>query len=387
MIRSAASLAIIGLMLCGEAQAARHQDLGALHSRINALEKQLGQNEASKNEAADALRESETAISRTARKLHNLNSQKRDADASLSRLQGETATVGNSIKLQQNLLGRLLYRHYLTGEQEYLKLLLNAQDPNQVARNLQYLTYISRAREDMLRKMRRDLHQLDNLASSTRQKKTELEDIMSKQRVQKQALEKEKAQRKAVLEHMSIQIGKQRKEISRLKRDENRLKRLVERIGKSIRQSSRGLLRNESLPDASFDNKPFRRLKGHLHLPVKGVLTNRFGATRLEGGLLWKGLFIRAATGQEVKAIAAGHVVFADWLRGFGNMIILDHGDGYMSLYGDNETLLKEVGDVVHGGDTIAEVGNSGGNSESGLYFELRNQGVPLDPMKWVTIK
>ncbi|MHB1099617.1 MAG: murein hydrolase activator EnvC family protein, partial [Burkholderiales bacterium] len=95
----------------------------------------------------------------------------------------------------------------------------------------------------------------------------------------------------------------------------------------------------------------------------------------------------RAATGQDVKVIAAGRVVFADWLRGFGNIIIVDHGDGYMSLYGDNETLLKKVGENVHGGDVIAEVGNSGGNAESGLYFELRNQGVPLDPMKWVTVK
>ena len=374
-------------MLCVEAHAARHQDLGELHSRINALEKKLGQNEASKNEAADALRESEIAISSTSRKLAELDARERDVDASLSQLMGETAKVGDSIRLQQDLLGKLLYRHYLTGEQEYLKLLLNEQDPNQVARNLQYLTYISRARADMLRNLSGNLHELDTLAISTREKKAELEDIMARQRAQKQELEQEKARKKAVLERVSIQIGKERKEISRLKQDENRLKRLVEKIGKTIRQSSKSLMRNEKLPDASLDNSPFRQLKGHLSLPVQGELTNRFGAPRLDGGLLWKGLFIRAATGQKVRAVAAGQVVFADWLRGFGNMIILDHGGGYMSLYGDNETLLKGVGDRVHGGDTIAEVGNSGGNAESGLYFELREQGVPLDPMKWVTIK
>lgn len=384
MIRFVVSLAILGLMLCGDAHAAR-EDLGKLHSRINALEKELGQSEASKNEAADALRESEIAISNSVRKLRALDARERDTDASLSRLQGETTKVGNDIKLQQDLLGKLLYQHYLTGEQEYLKLLLDAHDPNQVARNLQYLTYISRARADMLGHLRANLKQLDTLAASTRGKKAELEDIMSKQRVQKQELEKERARKKAVLDRVSIQIGKQRKEISRLKRDENRLKRLVERIGKTIRQP--GLVRNERLPDASLDNTPFRRLKGHLSLPVKGEVTNRFGASRLNGGLLWKGLFIRAATGQDVKAIAAGRVVFADWLRGFGNLIILDHGGGYMSLYGDNESLLKKLGDSVHGGDTIAEVGNSGGIAESGLYFELRDQGVPLDPMKWVTIK
>ncbi len=358
-----------------------------MHSRISSLEKQLGRNEASRNEAADALRESEVAISNTMRRLRTLDGQERDANASLVRLQGETARVRDSIRLQQDLLGKLLYQRYLYGEQEYLKLLLDSQDPNQVARSLEYLTYISRARAAMLRNLRVNLKELDTLTASTRDKKNELDDILSKQRLQKQELEKEKAQRKAVLDRVSGEIGKQRKEISRLKRDEARLKRLVERIGKTARRSSAGQIRNERLPDASLDSSPFAKLKGKLSLPVRGVLLNRFGASRMNGGLVWKGLFIRAATGQDVKVIAAGRVVFADWLRGFGNIIIVDHGDGYMSLYGDNETLLRKVGDNVHGGDVIAEVGNSGGNAESGLYFELRNQGVPLDPMKWVTVK
>ena len=381
------SLAFVGLLLCGNAHAARHQDLGELHSRISSLEKQLGQNEASRNEAADALRESEVAISNTMRRLRSLDGQERDANASLVRLQGETAKVRDGIRLQQDLLGKLLYQRYLYGEQEYLKLLLDSQDPNQVARRLEYLTYISRARAAMLRNLRANLKELDTLTASTRDKKSELDDILSKQRLQKQELEKEKAQRKTVLDRVSGEIGKQRKEISRLKRDEARLKRLVERIGKTARRSSAGQIRNERLPDASLDSSPFAKLKGKLSLPVRGVLLNRFGASRMNGGLVWKGLFIRAATGQDVKVIAAGRVVFADWLRGFGNIIIVDHGDGYMSLYGDNETLLRKVGDNVHGGDVIAEVGNSGGNAESGLYFELRNQGVPLDPMKWVTVK
>ena len=190
-----------------------------------------------------------------------------------------------------------------------------------------------------------------------------------------------------MLAGISAQIGKQKEELSRLKRDEQRLKRLFERIGKSAKHAPSPVLKNESVPEATQEKKPFAKLKGQLRLPVKGILTNRFGAPRMNGGLVWKGLFIRAATGEEVRAIAAGRVVFADWLRGFGNIIILDHGDGYMSLYGDNETLLKNVGEWVRGGEVIAEVGNSGGNSESGLYFELREQGVPLDPMKWVNVK
>jgi septal ring factor EnvC (AmiA/AmiB activator) len=125
-------------------------------------------------------------------------------------------------------------------------------------------------------------------------------------------------------------------------------------------------------------------LKGKLVLPVKGNITNKFGAPRPDSHVLWKGLFVRAEASQPVKSVAAGRVVFADWLRGFGNLLIIDHGNGYMSLYGNNETLLKQVGDALHGGDTIASVGNSGGNEESGLYFELRHEGNPLDPVKWI---
>ncbi len=384
-MKSAFRLAFLGLALCVEAHAARHQDLNDLHSRITTLEKKLGQNEASRSEAADALRESEVAISNTMRRLRDLDRQEIDANADLAKLQEETAKARENIGLQRDLLGKLLYLRYLHGEQEYLKLLLDAENPDQAARNLRYLAYISKARAGMLKDMKGNLEELDKLVASTREKKAELDDILSKERLQKQELEKEKAQRKTVLAKVSMEIGRQRKEISRLKQDELRLKRLVERIGRQRPASAQ--IRNEKLPDASLDNSPFGKLRGKLSLPVKGVLTNRFGSPRLNGGLVWKGLFIRAATGTEVRAVAAGRVVFADWLRGFGNIIILDHGGGYMSLYGDNETLLKKVGDRVHGGDAIAEVGNSGGNAESGLYFELRDQGVPLDPMKWVTVK
>ena len=122
-------------------------------------------------------------------------------------------------------------------------------------------------------------------------------------------------------------------------------------------------------------------------MPVKGGLANQFGTQRPDSTVQWKGLFLRTSAGQAVKAVAAGRVVFADWLRGFGNLLIVDHGNGYMSLYGNNETLYKQVGDVLRGGDTVAAVGNSGGNENSGLYFELRHEGKALDPMKWLATK
>jgi septal ring factor EnvC (AmiA/AmiB activator) len=133
-------------------------------------------------------------------------------------------------------------------------------------------------------------------------------------------------------------------------------------------------------------NGNFARQKGSLRLPVRGPVAGRFGSPR-DGGGTWHGLFIRAGAGNDVKAVAGGRVVFAEWMRGFGNLMIVDHGDSYLSIYGNNDSLLKQVGQAVKGGETVATVGNSGGNQESGLYFELRHKGQPIDPMKWASVK
>jgi len=130
----------------------------------------------------------------------------------------------------------------------------------------------------------------------------------------------------------------------------------------------------------------FAQLRGQLRFPVRGELVGRFGAPRAEGGTTWKGVFIRAGTGADVRAVAGGEIVYSDWLRGYGNLIIVDHGSDYLTVYGNNDTLLKEVGELVSGGDAIASVGTSGGGGDSGLYFELRHQGRPLDPMQWVRL-
>jgi len=142
----------------------------------------------------------------------------------------------------------------------------------------------------------------------------------------------------------------------------------------------------ERVADASLAAKPFASLKGRLKLPVRGELVGQFGAPREESGAPWKGVFIRSVTGETVHAIADGRVVYADWLRGFGNLLILDHGEGYMSLYANNEGLVRQVGETVRSGDPVARVGASGGHEESGLYFELRRDGKPFDPMKWVVL-
>jgi murein hydrolase activator len=197
---------------------------------------------------------------------------------------------------------------------------------------------------------------------------------------------------------LSRDIARQRLEIGAMQRNETRLTTLIEQLAKLVARppvatrdksatprarEERGA-RNESAAEPTTAARAFSTLRGQLVLPVRGELAGRFGSQRYDSGMTWKGLFLASRPGAPVKAVAAGRVVFADWLRGFGNMLIIDHGEGYMSLYGYNETLLKQVGDEIGGGDAVATVGNTGGSGDSGLYFELRHQGKPFDPLSWV---
>lgn len=383
-----AGLTVFWLAFNAPVHPAPKEELQQLRSRIEALQKELANAEESKSEAADALRESELAISDANRKLYELNRKQREVNAQLANLQAKSAQTQSSIRNQQALLEKLLYQLYLGQQPDYLVLLLNGQDPNQISRQLYYYSYISRARTDFIAELRNNLNELDVLASKTREKSQELKEIQLEQAAEKRLLEKEKITHQQVLASVSRQISQQRREIGTLQRNERRLTRLVEKLAKILYEKRPpAKLSNNLLPDSTLDANPFQQLKGRLNLPIKGELINRFGSPRNDSGLTWKGLFILSPSGQDVKAIAAGQVVYADWLRGFGNLIILDHGGNYMSLYGNNETLYKQVGDYVHGGDTIAAVGNSGGNAESGLYFEMRHEGKAFDPLGWVTVK
>lgn len=367
------------------------EDLRELRGKIEALQKRLADAEESKTEATDALKASERAISDATRSLRELEQQSREASQRLAGLRAASQENETTIRAQQSLLAKLLYQQYLGGRSESLKLLLNRENPNQIARQIHYFGYISRARTDLIEGLRSRLARLKDLAQEVEQQVTELAAIAAEQTAQKRRLEQEKRSRGQVLTKISRDIQKQKREIGTLRRDENRLSRLIEQLGKIISRTPPRTpaprLKNERLPDGTGDGTPFQALKGKLNLPVRGELANRFGSPRSDSGLMWKGLFIASKAGEEVRAIAAGRVVFADWLRGFGNLLIIDHGDSYMSLYGNNETLYKRVGDTLRGGETIATVGNTGGNADSGLYFEVRFQGKAFDPLTWVNVK
>jgi septal ring factor EnvC (AmiA/AmiB activator) len=371
------------------------EELKQLRSRIEGLQKRLSDSEASKSEAADALAGSERAISDTNRRLRELAGQRKDVDSQVVQLRADRDRTAARVEAEQTALARLINVRYRGGEPDALKLLLNADDPSRATREISYLGYLARSHATLIANLRADLARLNEIEAAAEKQSSALAAVDAEQHDQRARLETEKRARRDVLAKVSAQIAQQRREIATLKRDEDRLTKLVDELVKMLARSaarpaprpSPGSLKNEKVPDGGFDGGPFAALKGRLRLPVKGELRNRFGSPREDSGLSWKGLFIAASAGEEVKSIAAGRVVFADWLRGFGNLLIIDHGGGYLSLYGNNEALYKRVGETTRGGETVAAVGNSGGNPDSGLYFEIRYQGKPFDPLSWVNLK
>lgn len=381
----------------GAAAQPSKEDLLTLQNRIKTLQDELTTKETHKVEAIDALRESERAISKINVVLVKIAKRQADANKRLNELIYQIHQLEEELNQQGDQLGSLLYHQYISNRPSNFHLLFNLQDPNHITRNLYYYRYLKQARVESIEYLQQYLRGIEMLKLESQAKHDEIAKAQAEQIKQKKILDQEKAKRATILANLSEKITLQQRELSKLKDDEQRLTKLVEQINKLLAKSKRDSdiartpantpLLNNKTPDPTISSYSFSSLKGKLRLPVRGELVNRFDSPRQEGGIKWQGLFIRSKNGNEVKAIANGQVVFADWLRGFGNLMIVDHGSSYMSLYGYNEAIYKRVGDKVKSGDTIATVGNSGGSSESGLYFELRHQGKPFDPLTWVKIE
>ena len=384
------------------------EKLDSIHERIESLKKELNTTKEAHADVADALKKSEKAISESNRKLFELRQEQNKHSERLEVLQSQKSNLETTIEGQKRLLAQQLYQQYLHGRESYLQIILQEKDPSAASRQVQYFGYVSKARSQLIASTKSNLNQVAKLNEETSQALKEVVTLKGKQEAERKNLETQKTARGKVLQELAGKIQSQSKEIEKLKRDERNLSELVERLARAAAEKQANqakakpqeqasnkpseetsnrptqmLGRNETLPSSSFGGVSFGELRGKLNLPVRGEITNRFGSAREDTGVTWKGLFIKSAEGNEVKSIANGRVVFADWMRGFGNLMIIDHGDGYMSLYGNNQALLRKMGDTVKGGDTIASVGNSGGNSTSGLYYELRNRSKPFDPMSW----
>ncbi len=364
------------------------ENLTVLRERIQSLQKELASKETLKQVTSEALQETEHAIHSINQKLTKLLEKDRKANEDFKQLQAQYQQIKNEIELERNQLEKLLYHQYLKGQQDYFRLVINQKDPHQIARDLHYYKKFSLAAAESIKDLQNHQNQIQDLTHASHQKKQEIITIQSEYSTQRQKLEQAKNKHHAMLAQISGQITQQQQEINKLQSDEKRITNLVNEINKLlVQEKSRNTPINSKLPDASTTGIPFSSLRGKLNLPVRGKLLNSFGGQRSGKHVMWKGLFIQSPNGSDVKAISEGRVVFADWLRGFGNLMILDHGNNYMSLYGNNETLLKKVGDIIRGGDTIATVGNSGGNPDTGLYFELRHKGKPFDPLSWIKIE
>ncbi|MCG6874709.1 MAG: peptidoglycan DD-metalloendopeptidase family protein [Betaproteobacteria bacterium] len=386
-----AGLCVAGTLACGPADAAREKEaLEQLRSRIEQAQKDLAAAESAHSEATDQLRESETAISEANRSLRDLAQRQRQARAALRELASDSRKMRDQIEAREEQVGTLVRAHYFTGDQRLLKLLLSGDDPNRIARSLAYYEYVFRAQTALISELRDRMDEIASLEQRSREGAAALAELERQAQAERAKLVATAAERRKVLATISREISGQRRQIQTLQRDEKRLARLVDELAKALRSvpapppSSRP--RNERVPGAG-DVGPFSRAKGQLRLPVRGELAGRFGAPRQGSSLTWKGVLILAPEGEEVRAVASGRVVFADWMRGFGNLLILDHGENYLTIYGYNEALLKKVGEPVHAGDVIATVGATGGAGTSGLYFEIRHEGKPFDPLTWVSLK
>lgn len=364
------TLLLAACCLACNAFAADQRDLDKLRQRIAALQKQFDQASESRTDAADALRESERAISNRHRALALLARQQQEGRQVLQGLQRRAEQAQENHRRQQARLGNLLYQQYVSRtDEDYLKLLLGSEDPSQLARDLHYLGYIARERSNALRAEQETLAELTSARREAEAKQAELNELRAAEQHELAQLQREQAQHQHTLRKISQQLRTQRREIGRLQKNEARLMRLLEELA-------------AAMPDLGGEG--FSQHKGKLPLPVNGRVSNQFGTRRPESTLAWNGWFIRAPAQQPVQAVASGRVVYADWLRGYGNLLIIDHGQGYMSLYGNNQTLHKQVGDALRTGDLIATVGKSGGNENSGLYFELRYKGQPVNPSRWI---
>lgn len=402
-----------------------------LKKKLSNLKRDISKTESAKEKAGDALEESEQAISEANRSLRDLSNEQKQAEEKLRQLNEEHALLTLKADTQKKQLSDFLKMQYMYGDSDRLKLLLSGDNPNRINRDLQYMSYVSKTQAKMIENLRVSLQEVEANQQTAQETKNALDEIAQEERDNKKILEKEKNARNALLKELADKLYKQKMEAENLRKDEQRLSTLVTRLNKIMEQQAKAALaekqRREKLakeradalreknrlaklgqktdtivvpdepkesvkslgsvdqtPYAGYnDGKDFKQLKGQLYLPVKGDIIAKFGKQRGDGPS-WKGLFIRSAEGADVKVIAAGNVVFAEWMRGFGNMIIIDHGGQYLSLYSNNQAVLKHVGDKVKAGDVIASAGNSGGNEETGVYFEMRYRGQVFDPMTWV---
>jgi murein hydrolase activator len=355
----------------GEKEA--EQRLEQVRVRIRGLTEELRTTRGERDATTASLREQETAIAASVVELQAIDATLATRTDDLEKLKQRRDTLSAKLGKQREALAVLLRSAYALGRSEELKLLLQQEDIGAIARVLAYHRYFQRARVDRIDNLLVDLRQLADLQQSIEMKRQELTATRSQREVEVAALQAQRDQREKLLADLDLKFRDQQNRLALMAKDEKGLLDLLE----SLRDVF------ADIPKKLSGAEPFASLRGRLAMPTAGRILTGFGGTDGSGRKL-SGVLIESADGSPVHAVARGRVAYADWLKGYGMLLILDHGDGYMSLYGYNESLRKEVGDWVSAGETIATSGSSGGQKASALYFELRLQGKPINPKPWL---
>lgn len=315
------------------------------------------------------LKSADQAIAKSSKQLKQLTFDITLNKAEQTTLKERIASLETDKKNQQSALAAQLKSAYMTGNHDYGKLLLSQDQVQNVERTLNYYQYLNNARIKELETLKQILIDLENSRQLLAENQVELEALLNVQQTQQKQLLAAKAEQKANYETLRKELNKTQSQLVYLKQNEQILKQTLEELTIQAQQQEVKLVGLQST-------------KGKLNWPARGKLKHRFGKLK-HGSLRWKGVLMSASEGAPVKTIADGQVLFADWLKGFGWVIVIDHGEGFMSLYGHSQALLKEVGDKVKAGEQIALVGQSGGQSNPGLYFEIRHKGRAVNPVKW----
>lgn len=351
------------------------EQLRALRTRIEALQADLNETRGERNEARAQLRESERRIGNQFKSLRDTEARQKAETRRLATLQQARTRSRTELGTRRQELEQAVRAAHALGQQDYLKLLLSQDDPARVSRTLTYYRYLSQARATRIVGIETTLGRLDVLENQIAERVQELATLRTRQLEQKNTLAATRAERRALLAQLNERVRDRSQEVERLKHDEERMARLIRELRTALAHTP------EPEPPAARSTPGDQR--GRWRLPLQGRLTARFGAPKDVGDLRWRGIFLAASEGQEVKAVTHGRVAYADWLRGFGLLVVLDHGGGLMSLYGHNQSLYKGVGDRVEAGEAIAASGNTGGPAQPGLYFEIREHGEPRNPLNW----
>ena len=356
------------------------EQLKTLRGRIEVLQQSLNETRDEHDQARTQLREVERAIGGLMQEQKRLHTQLKTETGKLQALRTRAQRSRAELTVHTENLAGEVRAAYAMGQQEYLKLLLNQQDPTSIARVHVYYRYLTQARATRIGEMRVSLAQLAVLEQQIAERTRALGDLRAAQTEQQLSLKESRARRAALVAGLNQKLSSQSQNLEHLKRDEQALARL-------LRELSRYLADAPKPPGPIGPGARFQDFQGKLPLPVKGRIVAHYGDPKNVGELRWKGVFLAAEEGREVNAVFRGRVAYADWLRGFGMLMILEHGDGYMTLYGHNQSFHQSVGDWVEAGQTIARVGNSGGNTQSGLYFEIRYRGEPRNPLQWCRVR